>query len=77
MLAILGLIGSFDVGQCKTNIFVYKEKTPRQGEKLFRAKNCFVNWEASMMSNLANDRLFGLTLAAIFFGIIILNATSY
>ncbi len=29
------------------------------------------------MSDLTNDRLFGLTLAAIFFGILILNATSY
>jgi hypothetical protein len=30
-----------------------------------------------MISDLINDRLFGLTLAAIFFGILILNATSY
>ena len=30
-----------------------------------------------MINNLANERLFGLTLAAIFFGILILNATPY
>ncbi len=83
ILAVLGLISSFDVGQCETNIFVYKQKHfDKWGTNSVRrtksaTRDGFANWEASMISNLANDRLFGLTLVAIFVGILILNATSY
>jgi len=34
-------------------------------------------WEFSMISELANDRLFGLALGAIFVSVLILNAMSY
>ena len=37
----------------------------------------FADQEANMMNDLASDRLFGLTLSAIFVGVLILNAISY
>ena len=49
----------------------------------FRAKDRMrvfagqLSWEANMISEISNDRLFGFVLTAIFVSVLILNAMSY
>jgi hypothetical protein len=79
---VLGLINTFDVGQCGTNIFIYREQhfgnwgqiSKRRAEV---RRGRYANQEASMISEIANDRIFGLVLATIIASVLILNALAY